>query len=148
MIWCVRCPGSRQAALIGDLISVLLGPYDDTAAFSVDSRCRAAMGVGYDAATTLAMIVHEPATNSVKHGALSSHAGSLDITSKADDTDLTIIWSENGGPEVNEPPKMAGYGSRLMDRSVSSRFRGSLDYDWQRTGLVATLKMRKDTLAS
>ena len=143
-------PGDQgKAALIGDLISVLLAPYDDTAAFS--GRIRVAvprMGVGYDAATTLAMVVHELATNAVKHGALSSHAGSLDISSKADDTHLTIIWSENGGPEIDETPAMTGYGSRLMDRSVSSRFRGSLDYDWQRTGLVATLKMRKDTLAS
>jgi hypothetical protein len=42
---------------------------------------------------------------------------------------------------------MGGYGSRLIERSVSSQFRGSLDYDWQRTGLVATLRVRKDRLA-
>lgn len=142
-------PGEQgKAALMGDLISVLLAPYDDTAAFS--GRIRVAvprMGVGYDAATTLAMIVHELATNAVKHGALSTPAGSLDITCKADETVLYLIWSENGGPEITQPPKMDGYGSRLLDRSVSSRFRGGLDYDWQRTGLVVTLRMRKDTLA-
>lgn len=143
-------PGEQgRAALIGDLISVLLAPYDDTAAFS--GRIRVAvprMGVGYEAATTLAMVIHELATNAVKHGALSTHAGSLDITSKADETDLYLIWSENGGPELSEPPKMDGYGSQLLDRSVSSRFRGHLDYDWQPTGLVATLRMRKDRLAA
>lgn len=143
-------PGEQgRAALLGDLIAVLLAPYDDSAAFS--GRIRVAvprMGVGFDAATTLAMVVHELATNAVKHGALSSHAGALNITSRSDESDLYIIWAETGGPEVQRPPEMRGYGSKLIDRSVSSRFRGSLDYDWQRTGLVATLKMRKDRLAA
>ena len=142
-------PGEQgKAALIGDLISVLLAPYDDTAAFS--GRIRVAvprMGAGYEAATTLAMVVHELATNAVKHGALSTDAGALDITSRADETDLYLIWAETGGPEITEAPQMSGYGSKLIDRTVSSRFRGSLDYDWQKSGLVATLRMRKDRLA-
>jgi two-component sensor histidine kinase len=142
-------PGEQgKAALLGDLIAVLLAPYDDTGAFS--GRIRVAvprMGVGEAAATTLAMVIHELATNAVKHGALSSDAGTLDISSQANETDLCLIWAETGGPEVTEPPTMEGYGSRLIERSVSSQFRGSLDYDWQRTGLVATLRIRKDRLA-
>ena len=143
-------PGQQgKAALLGDLIAVLLAPYDDTGAFS--GRIRVAvprMGVGHRTATTLAMVVHELATNAVKHGALSTEAGTLDISSRSDDEeDLTIVWAETGGPEITEPPAMDGYGSKLIERSVSSQFRGSLDYDWQRTGLVATLRMRKDRLA-
>lgn len=143
-------PGEQgKAALLGDLIAVLLAPYDDTAAFS--GRIRVAvprMGVGEQTATTLAMVIHELATNSVKHGALSSDTGSLDISSRADEDDLYVIWAETGGPEIDEDPDMGGYGSRLIERSVASRFRGSLDYDWQATGLVATLRMRKDRLAA
>ena len=143
-------PGEQgRAALLGDLISVLLAPYDDTAAFS--GRIRVAvprMGVGYETATTLAMVVHELATNAVKYGALSTPAGSLDISSQSDDDYLCIIWAETGGPEIAAPPDMQGFGSTLIDRSVSSRFRGELTYDWQRTGLVATLRVRKDRLAA
>jgi two-component sensor histidine kinase len=40
-----------------------------------------------------------------------------------------------------------GFGSRLISRSVTGRLRGSLDYDWQTKGLVATLTVRKDRLA-
>jgi two-component sensor histidine kinase len=143
-------PGEQgKATLLGDLISVLLAPYDDTAAFS--GRIRVAvprMGVGYEAATTLAMVVHELATNAVKYGALSTPAGSLDISSRADDADVFLVWAETGGPEIAGPPEAQGYGSKLIERSVSSRFRGDLTYDWQRAGLVATLRMRKDRLAA
>lgn len=143
-------PGEQgKAALLGDLISVLLAPYDDTAAFS--GRIRVAvprMGVGYEAATTLAMVVHELATNAVKYGALSSTAGSLDVSCRTDEADLHIVWAETGGPELHKPPETQGFGSKLIERSVSSRFRGTLEYDWQRTGLVATLKVRKDRLAA
>ncbi|MEO6581904.1 MAG: HWE histidine kinase domain-containing protein [Sphingomicrobium sp.] len=143
-------PGQQgKAALLGDLIAVLLAPYDDDGAFS--GRIRVAvprMGVGEDTATTLAMVVHELATNSVKHGALSAEAGTLDISSRSDETDLYVIWAETGGPEITETPNMGGYGSRLIERSVAGRFRGSLEYDWQATGLVATLRMRKDRLAA
>lgn len=65
-------PGEHgKAALLGDLLSVLLAPYDETAAFS--GRIRVAvprMGIGERAASTLALVIHELATNSVKYGAL------------------------------------------------------------------------------
>ena len=93
-------PGEQgKAALLGDLLSVLLAPYDDTGAFS--GRIRVAvprMGVGERTATTLAMVIHELATNSVKYGALSAPAGLLDISSSADGDDLCLIWAETGGP--------------------------------------------------
>lgn len=143
-------PGDQgKAALLGDLLAVLLAPYDDTAAFS--GRIRIAvprMGVGERTATTLAMVVHELATNSVKHGALSLEAGTLDISSRSDEADLYIIWAETGGPEVKAQPEMKGFGSKLIARSVADQFRGTIEYDWQATGLVATLRMRKDRLAS
>ncbi len=143
-------PGEQgKAALLGDLLAVLLAPYDDDGAFS--GRIRVAvprMGVGDRAATTLAMVVHELATNSVKHGALSSGSGSLNISSRSDDVDLVVIWAETGGPEVTADPEMRGFGSKLIARSLASQFQGALDYDWQPTGLVATLRMRKDRMAA
>jgi two-component sensor histidine kinase len=142
-------PGEQgKAALLGDLLAVLLAPYDDTGAFS--GRVRVAvprMGVGERTATTLAMVVHELATNSVKHGALSSEAGALDISSKTEDDDVYLVWAETGGPSLNDQPEMRGFGSTMISRSVSSQLGGSLDYDWQAAGLVATLRMRKSRLA-
>ena len=66
------------------------------------------MGVGEGTANTLAMIVHELATNSIKHGALSTDAGSLDISSTTDEDDIYLIWAETGGPRVEEPVELHG----------------------------------------
>ncbi|MGZ3315558.1 MAG: sensor histidine kinase, partial [Caulobacteraceae bacterium] len=142
-------PGKEgSAALLGDLLSVLLAPYDDQGAFA--GRIRVAvprMGVGEKTATALAMVVHELATNAVKYGALSVEAGKLDISSTSDERDVCLIWAETGGPPLESAPELRGFGSKLLSRSVSQQLDGHLNYDWQPSGLVLTLRMRKDRLA-
>ena len=137
-------PGEQgKAALLGDLITVLLAPYDETAAFS--GRIRVAvprMGVGERTASALAMILHEFATNSVKHGALSSADGMLDVSGKLDDECLVLTWAETGGPAVAAPPEHSGFGRKMLERSIAMQFGGNLTYDWQSAGLVATLGIR------
>jgi two-component sensor histidine kinase len=142
-------PGEQgKAALLGDLLSVLLAPYDETAAFSGRIRVAVArMGVGERTATTLAMLIHELATNSVKYGALSSASGFLDISSRTDETHICLIWAETGGPSITEKPDLKGFGSRLVARSVSGQLGGELVYDWQESGLVVTVRMRQDQLS-
>lgn len=142
-------PGEQgKAALLGDLFSILLAPYDETAAFSGRIRVAVArMGVGERTATALAMIIHELATNSVKYGSLSCTSGFLDVSSILDGDDICVIWAETGGPELKEIPVLKGFGSRLTARSVSGQLGGQLDYDWQKSGLVVTVRMRQDRLA-
>jgi two-component sensor histidine kinase len=139
--------GQGQAALLGDLLSVLLAPYDDLGAFS--GRIRVAverMGVGEAAATSLALVVHELATNSLKYGALSVETGTLDVSSTSDGTMISLIWMERGGPAVTAPPKREGFGSKLVDRSVGRQLGGSIDYDWDDGGLTATLRLDRAKL--
>ncbi len=142
-------PGEQgKAALLGDLLSVLLAPYDETAAFS--GRIRVAvprMGIGERAATALAMVVHELATNSVKYGALSCAQGSLEVSGRTDGDHVCLIWAETGGPLISDHPELTGFGSRLVARSVANQLRGELTYDWQESGLVVTVRMRQDRLA-
>jgi two-component sensor histidine kinase len=138
-----------RAALLGDLLAILLAPYDSTGAFS--GRIRIAvprMGVGERAAMTLAMVFHELATNSVKHGCLSAAAGMLDLSTRACGSELVLIWAESGGPRVAGPPRQAGFGSTYIKRTVSGQLGGSISYDWDPEGLVARLSIRADTLVS
>lgn len=141
-------PGHQgTAALLGDLLSILLSPYEDMGAFS--GRIRVAvprMGVGESAATCLALVVHELATNSLKYGALSSNEGTLDVSGSLDDEDIKIVWMERGGPNVTEPSAANGYGSTLIKRSVA-QLNGTIEYSWETEGLIATLKMNVTRLA-
>ena len=143
-------PGHEgKAVLLGDLFSVLLAPYDDIGAFA--GRIRVAvprMGVGESTAQTLALAIHELATNSLKHGALSSDTGSLDVSESTDGEDLLLTWAETGGPEISGPPEMSGFGSQLLARSFAQRLGGAITHDWQPSGLVATLRLSKERMAS
>ncbi len=143
-------PGREgKAALLGDLLSVLLAPYEDSEAFA--QRIRVAvprMGIGERTATTLAMVIHELATNSVKHGALSLNEGTLDISGASDGDHLVLTWAEEGGPPVQGEPKMRGFGSQMIVRSMAQQFAGGLTYDWRPSGLVATLRLRQDRLTA
>ena len=137
-----------KAALLGDLLSVLLAPYDDLGAFS--GRIRVAverMGVGERAATSLALIVHELATNSVKYGSLSSDTGTLDVSTQTKDDCISLIWMERGGPDIAAAPATRGYGSRLVERSVTTQLGGDISHDWLEDGLVVTVRMSRGRLS-
>jgi two-component sensor histidine kinase len=142
-------PGHQgKAALLGDLIVVLLSPYEDMGAFS--GRIRVAvprMGVGEGAATTLALVMHELATNSVKYGALSSDEGTLDVAGSLEGDDLKIVWMERGGPSIERPATTNGYGSRLVRLGVTGQLGGLIDYTWEPAGLIVTLTIKVVKLA-
>ncbi|WP_426029704.1 sensor histidine kinase [Caulobacter sp. DWP3-1-3b2] len=138
-----------KAALLGDLISVLLAPYNDLGALS--GRIRVSVprvGVGEAAATTLALVIHELATNSLKYGALSVASGTLDVSCTAHDQDVVVVWTERGGPPVTTPEGPGGFGSKLVTRGMSAQLCGSITYDWPKHGVVATLRTLKDRLAA
>ena len=141
--------GQGSAALLGDLLSVLLAPYDDLGAFS--GRIRVAverMGVGEKSATSLALIIHELATNSVKYGAFSDPAGTLDLSSDAEGNAIRLTWTERGGPKVEVPQSPAGFGSKLVQRSIAGQLGGSIHYDWSAGGLIVTLRIDRTRLAA
>ncbi len=136
--------GGKDAALLGDLFAVLLAPYDDRGV--VGDRIRVSVPearVGDTAATTLALVVHELATNPVKYGALSAAGGTLDVRCADQDGHVTVVWTERGGPPVSAPAGPGGFGSRLVARSLSQQLGGSIAYDWQPEGVVVTLRMSR-----
>ncbi|MGV8951719.1 MAG: sensor histidine kinase [Cypionkella sp.] len=142
-------PGHQgDAALLGDLITVLLAPYDDAEAFS--GRIRVAvprMGIGEQAATTMALVIHELATNSLKYGALSVDTGVLDISGSLQEDEVVIVWTERGGPSV-QPPASEGYGSRLLNRSVVGQLGGTIVFDWSEEGIIVNLTLNALRLAA
>jgi two-component sensor histidine kinase len=106
------------------------------------------MGVGEASATTLAMVVHELATNSLKYGALSAAAGTLDVSCAPPESEVVIVWTERGGPPVSAPAGAGGFGSRLVTRSMTAQLGGSIERQWLEEGVVVTIRISKDRLAS
>jgi len=134
-------PGNEgKAALLGDLLTVLLAPYDDLGAFTGRVRVSVPrMGVGEVAANTLALVIHEMATNSLKYGALSVDTGTLDVSCTPHDDHVVLVWTERGGPKVAAPTDAPGYGTQLVRRTMQRQLGGSIDYTWSPSGLIAAL---------
>jgi PAS domain S-box-containing protein len=93
-------------------------------------------------ALTLAM--HELATNAAKYGALKSPDGHVviawEVAADGPKRQLTLRWSERGGPPVT-PPTRRGFGTRMIERSFASEFRGSARADYAQGGVAWTIEM-------
>ena len=94
------------------------------------------------AAQPLAMAVHELATNAVKHGALSAHGGRVSVSWRLDravaaaEQVLRLRWREAGGPPVSKPPERRGFGSRVIESTLSHQLGGEVRKAWNPGGLV------------
>ena len=105
------------------------------------------MNVGETSSTTLALVIHELATNSAKYGALSIASGTLDVSCNAHDDEVVVTWTERGGPPIVAPAMLEGFGSKLVHRSMSAQLGGAITFDWSEEGVVVTLRMSKERLA-
>ena len=142
-------PGRKnEAALLGDLISILLAPYDEKGATVRIRVSVPKMNVGEASSTALALVIHELATNSAKYGALSLASGTLDVSCNANDDEVIVTWTERGGPPIAAPARLEGFGSKLVHRSMSTQLSGAIAFDWSEEGVVVTLRMSKARLAN
>ena len=106
------------------------------------------MNVGETSSTTLALVIHELATNSAKYGALSLASGTLDVSCNANDDDVVVMWTERGGPSVIAPVKFKASEVKLVQRSMAAQLGGSIAFNWAEEGVVVTLRMNKHRLAN
>lgn len=89
-------------------------------------------------ALNVGLVIHELATNAVKHGALSSPQGRLEVSWDGSETEgLRLTWQEKS----ETPPRRSsrqGFGSKLIEGTVRS-LNGSVDYDYSPGGLKVVL---------
>ncbi|MET3901442.1 two-component sensor histidine kinase [Devosia sp. UYZn731] len=102
---------------------------------------------------SIALAVHELATNAAKYGALSVAGGEVDIHWSTDQVDETgdrifkFTWKENGGPVV-AMPTTKGFGSRLIARVLGADFGGTVDVDYKPAGVVCILRAPAESVVS
>lgn len=85
---------------------------------------------------SLAIVLHELATNAAKYGALSSRSGQVHVGGALDGPDhrLRLTWKEQGGPP---PPseREPGFGTELLQSTIRGTLDGELTQDFAEDGL-------------
>jgi two-component sensor histidine kinase/type II secretory pathway pseudopilin PulG len=129
-----------QAADLRALAERELRPFAGSGLVSVDGE---PVRLPAKTAMTMAMVLHELATNATKYGALSSPEGRVEIAwrlSEDDPPHLKLSWTETGGPPVARP-QAKGFGTTLLERSITHELGGAVALDYRPEGLVADIDL-------
>jgi PAS domain S-box-containing protein len=146
-------PGATDTAgepsSLDALLRKILSPY--TAQPDVPDSARVVMdgpfvALSVRAVTTLALVIHELATNAAKYGALSVEEGRLRITWISAADTLVMKWEESGGPALTGLPTSEGFGTVLSNHSVRSQLGGTLSRQWDERGLSVELSVPLERL--
>ncbi|MDH7799544.1 MULTISPECIES: HWE histidine kinase domain-containing protein [unclassified Beijerinckia] len=120
-----------QGVDLAQLVEKILKPY------FVPTLKGQSIQLGENTTNSMALMLHELATNAVKYGALSVEGGELHIDWKCKDDQLILNWQEDRGPTVVQPTR-SGFGSKLIANTLRS-LQGTINYDWSAEGLRAQL---------
>jgi two-component sensor histidine kinase len=97
---------------------------------------------------TLALVLHELATNAVKHGSLSDEKGLVSIqwwvTGAGPEARFKFHWKEKHGPAV-KPPNRNGFGSTLLTAAIPSDVKPRLVF--APNGFIYELDVPLETIA-
>jgi PAS domain S-box-containing protein len=132
---------SWHGAELREVVERALRPFDEVGTrFSIEGP---SVWLQPGGALTMALILHELATNALKYGALSNAEGRVTLAwaYDADTRVLTGDWRERGGPPVSEPTRK-GFGSRLIERSLRGELHGAAVMDYRSDGLRCVLEAR------
>lgn len=100
--------------------------------------------IGPDTALGLGLIIHELATNAVRHGALSDDRGEVEVA--ISDMQINgqkgfcIDWIETGGPCVEEPDQK-GFGSILINRGLDKVIGSQIQMKYLTSGMHTIIKV-------
>jgi len=144
----VRPLDGRKGRQMVGLLEELMAPYRSAGEGRVVIE-GADCPIGARAATPLALVFHELATNAAKYGALSNDAGTIALAIALDDASglCRIHWRERGGPAVTPGDRPQGFGSRLVTMSVEGQLAGTIERRWHADGLEVELAIPIASLA-
>jgi two-component sensor histidine kinase len=93
----------------------------------------------------LTLALNELCTNAVKYGALSIDTGRVDVTCRAEDETVTILWVESGGPPVHAGERKS-LGSTLIESALPRQMGGTGQLLFAPSGVSFTLTLPRDRL--
>lgn len=99
-------------------------------------------------ALSIAMALHELATNAAKYGALTAAGGRVtvawSVTRRPGGRRLRLRWEEAGGPTV-AAPRRRGFGSRLIERGLAAELDGEVELVFAPSGVVCRIDVPLET---
>jgi len=103
------------------------------------------------AAVALAMVLNELMTNAAKYGALSQPEGRVRVewnaTEDRSPPKLRMVWMEMGGPLVRLPVRR-GFGSTLIEQSITRELGGTFEKNFDPAGLICTMMLPLERLGT
>lgn len=129
--------GGGDGGNLGELVTAVVTPHlqEGSERVRIDGP---PLPLAARAATSLALVLHEFATNAAKYGALSLPQGRVEVRWRADGERLRLTWTERGGPAIAGLPERRGFGSLLARSSIEGQLGGTIAYDWAGSGLGIT----------
>lgn len=126
-----------QGGDMGKIIAEEIEPYHKPGQFRVRGE---RVILSPNAVQPFSLLIHELATNAVKHGALSVPGGQVDVVWRIhDDGGLVLEWSECGGP-LADNKNVDGFGMTLMS-TVLRQLGGELAINWRSQGIEVTAQL-------
>jgi two-component sensor histidine kinase len=133
---------SDQPTLKG-LIHAIFAPYvvagSNSSERMIVTGCDQA--INDSALTSIALLLHELATNAANYGALSALTGVVHIDCSSKEDWLVMTWEERGGPLIKGHPNREGFGGSLARKIVANQFSGRFSNEWNSNGLTIRIEI-------
>lgn len=128
----------------------LMKPYERTTGERIEVTGED-VALNPQAATPVALILHELATNAAKYGALSDAEGrvTIEIADDVAKDTVRLVWRETGsGGEAPHEDGHEGFGTKLLRMAVESQLGGKFTREIDEAGLTVELAIPRDRLVA
>lgn len=98
------------------------------------------------AATPIALVFHELATNAMKYGAFSVPDGRITLDVAVDGDCIRFLWAEHGSPDKAGNVRSEGFGSRLIDMAIKKQLGGTYERTWLEDGMELAIQVKRNRL--
>jgi len=135
-----------ESVSISKIIETTLSPFMTE---NLSKRITVQSTDGFDlsqrAAFTVTLMINELATNAIKHGALSTEDGVINISWTHSDR-FDFQWRENVFGLKFDGSSGDGFGSQILKRIVPLEFRGQANFDISESGLLYQLIAERNNI--
>ncbi|MGO4525627.1 PAS domain-containing protein [Microvirga sp. 2MCAF35] len=132
-----------QKASLEELLQTELGPYEDGARNRI-TIMGPPLELPSEAAVPIGMAIHELTTNAAKHGALSTFGGQVEVRWEILEGECPMLrfsWVERGGPRIVGTPTRQGFGTRLLQRVLTTQLQAEVSMEFPPEGLHFSMRL-------